>query len=90
MIKLDWHEPNVISQRNFSIASDTSTANIYLLRKKYNIEVAEWNEILFRRYNGANINRNGYGFPLSDKNFDLHAAIEILRSDSVMRGENLR
>ena len=74
MLKLDWHEPNVISQKNFSIASDTSTANIYLLRKKYNIEVAEWNEILFRRYNGANINRNGYGFPLSDKNFDLHAA----------------
>ena len=90
MLKLDWHEPNVISQKNFSIASDTSTANIYLLRKKYNIEVAEWNEILFRRYNGANINRNGYGFPLSDKNFDLHAAIEILKADSVMRGENLR
>ena len=35
MLKLDWHEPNFIAQRNFSIASDTSTANLYILRKKY-------------------------------------------------------
>ena len=90
MLKLDWHEPNFIAQRNFSIASDTSTANLYFLRKKYNIEVAEFNGILFRRYNGANVNRNGYGFPLFDKNFDLNAAIEILKADSILRGENLR
>ena len=90
MIKLDWNEPNVILQRNFSIASDTSPVNIYLLRKKYNIEVAQCNKILFRHYNGSNINRNGYGFPLSDKNFDLKEAIEILKADSAMRGESLR
>ena len=90
MLKLDWHEPKFISQRNFSIASDTSTANLYILRKKYNTEVTELNGILFRRYNGSNLNRNGYGFPLSDKNFDLKAAIELLKADSVLRGENLR
>ena len=62
MQKLDWHEPKFISQRNFSLASDTSAVNLYILRKKYNIEVAERDEILFRRYNGSNLNRNGYGF----------------------------
>ena len=90
MQKLDWHEPKFISQRNFSLASDTSAVNLYILRKKYNIEVAERDEILFRRYNGSNLNRNGYGFPLSDKNFDLNAAIELLKHDSASRGENLR
>ena len=84
MLKLDWHEPNFIAQRNFSIASDTSTANLYILRKKYNTEVAELNGILFRRFNGSNLNRYGYGFPLSDKNFDLHAAIELLKADSAL------
>ncbi|MBR2520091.1 MAG: DUF2156 domain-containing protein [Selenomonadaceae bacterium] len=90
MMKLDWHEPNFISQRNFSLASDTSTVNIYLLRKKYNIAVSEHDGILFRRYNGAKINRNGYGFPLSTNFFDLNAAIELLKADSLSRGENLR
>lgn len=90
MLKLIWHEPNFILQKNFSIASDASTVNLYLLRKKYNIEVAESDGILFRRYNGENPNRRGYGFPLSDKNFDLRAAIEILKADSKLRGENLR
>ncbi len=77
-------------QKNFGIASDASTVNLYLLRKKYNIEVAESDGILFRHYNGKNINRCGYGFPLSYKNFDLSAAIEILKADSELRGENLR
>ena len=90
MLKLDWHAPNIGLSSNFSLASDTSPVNIYLLRRKYNIEVAERNGILFRRYNGSNLNRNGYGFPLSANFFDLNAAIEILRADSVMRGENLR
>lgn len=90
MLKLNWHEPNFIAQRNFSPASDTSTANLYLLRKKYNIEIAESDGILFRRYNGSTANRRGYGFPLSDKNFDLNAAIELLKEDSELRGENLR
>lgn len=90
VIKLEWREPNFIKQKKFSLASDTSTVNLYLLRKKYNIEVAELNGIMFRRYNGANINRNGYGFPLSDKNFDLNAAIAILKADSEIRGEKLR
>ncbi len=89
MLKLDWHEPNFIPQRNFSIASDTSTVNLYILRKKYNIEVAELDGILFRRYNGSTANRRGYGFPLSDKNFDLNAAIELLKADSDLRGETL-
>lgn len=90
MLKLDWHEPKIIVQRNFSIASDTSPINIYLLRKKYNIEVAELNGILFRRYNGSNINRRGYGFPLSANIFDLNKAIGFLAEDSQERGENLR
>ena len=90
MFKLDWHEPNFIAQKNFSFASDTSAVNLYILRKKYNIEVAESGDIFFRRYNGANINRRGYGFPLSDKNFDLNSAIEILKADSDLRGETLR
>jgi len=90
LLKLTWHEPDIILQKNFSIASDVSMVNLYLLRKKYNIEVAESSGIIFRRYNSKNINRCGYGFPLSDKNFDLSAAIEILKADSKLRGENLR
>ena len=75
---------------NFSSGSDTSPVNIYLLRKKYNIEVAESNGVLFRRYNGSNINRRGYSFPLSANIFDLNKAIRILAEDSTERGENLR
>lgn len=89
MTKLNWRIPNIGLPSNFSLGSDTSPVNIYLLRKKYNIEVAELNGILFRRYNGANANRRGYGFPLSANVFDLNKAIRILADDSQERGENL-
>lgn len=88
MIKLNWRTPNIGLPSNFSLGSDTSPINIYLLRKKYDIEVAELNGILFRRYNGANINRRGYGFPLSANIFDLNKAIRLLADDSQERGEN--
>lgn len=87
MIKLNWHAPNIGLLLNSSLGSDTSPVNIYLLRGKYNIEVAELNGIFFRRYNGANINRRGYGFPLSANIFDLNKAIRILADDSQERGE---
>lgn len=90
MIKLNWQTPNIGLPSNFSLGSDTSPVNIYLLRKKYDIEVAEFNGIFFRRYNGSNINRRGYGFPLSAKIFDLKKAIRLLAEDSQERGEVLR
>ena len=46
--------------------------------------------VIFRRYNGSKANRRGYGFPLSESPFDLNAAIELLKADSVLRGEALR
>ena len=71
------------------MGSDTSPVNIYLLREKYNIEVAEFEGIVFRRYNGSNINRRGYGFPISPAPFDLNGALNILEEDSLERGEVL-
>ena len=62
---LDWHTPGVDLPRYDYLGSDTSPTNIYLLSEKYNIEVAEKDGVLFRRYNGINPNRQGYGFSLS-------------------------
>ena len=87
---LNWHTPGVDLPRYGLFGSDTSPVNLYLLSEKYNIEVAELDGILFRRYNGKNINRNGYGFPLSHSSFDMEKVLRILENDSKERGEGLR
>ena len=87
---LDWHTPSVDLSRYGLMGSDTSPINIYLLSEKYNIEVAEKDGVLFRRYHGMNPNRQGYGFPLSDMRPDMAKALKILKNDARERGEKLR
>lgn len=72
------------------MGSDTSHVNLYLLRGKYHIEVAEQEGIYFRRYAGESVNAQGYGFPLSAEPFDVGKAIAALRHDARERGEALR
>ena len=87
---LNWRTPYIDLPRYGFMGSDTSPINIYLLSEKYNIEVAEKDGVLFRRYNGINPNRQGYGFPLSDTRPDMAKALKILKNDAKERGENLR
>lgn len=90
MPKLNWHAPDFNFCKNSFLGSDTAPANVYLLRNKYNIEVAQLDGVHFRRYNGKNINRLGYAFPLSENNFDLKNALDILKDDAKERGEILK
>ena len=90
MSKLNWRTPDFNFCKNSFLGSDTAPANIYLLREKYKIEIAELDGVYFRRYNGENVNRNGYAFPLSENNFDLKDALNILKDDAKARGEILK
>ena len=90
MLRLDWRAPSIGWTGENSLGSDTSPVNLYLLRDKYHTEVAEHEGVLFRRYAGSNINRQGYGFPLSAAPFDLGKALAALRCDARERGESLR
>ena len=85
-----WRTPGANLPRYGSFGSDTSPVNLYLLGEKYNIEVAETDGVLLRRYNGAKSNRHGYGFPLSGTRFDLEKILRILENDARERGESLR
>ena len=90
MLRLDWRAPSINRIEDDSLGSDTSHVNLYLLRGKYHIEVAEQEGIYFRRYAGESVNAQGYGFPLSAKPFDVSKAIAALRCDARERGETLR
>ena len=87
---LTWRVPGIGLPRYGSLGSDTSPVNLFLLRDKYNIEVAESDGILFRRYNGTTPNRQGYGFPLAAARFDMEKVLRSLEDDARERGENLR
>lgn len=90
MERLVWTSPTIETLRNFQTlpfkGSDTSWVNIFLLRRKYKIEIAVHDDILFRYYHGKGQNRQGYGFPLSGKILDTEKAFRILRQDAAYRG----
>ncbi len=67
--------------------SDCSFANIYLLRNKYQTEIAFHNGFLLRCYHG-NGSRCGYTFPLGKG--DPAPILEALAEDAALRGESLR
>lgn len=89
MEKLVWASPAIEALKDFQMlpfrGSDTSWVNIFLLRRKYNIEIAVHDGILFRYYHGKGQNRQGYGFPLSVNNLDTEKALRVLRQDAADR-----
>ncbi len=89
MLRLDWRKPGIGWAGGNAMGSDTSPVNLYLLRDKCRIEVAEQDGILFRRYSGDTPNQRGYGFPLSPEPFDVGRALAALRYDAKERGETL-
>ncbi len=90
MEKLVWSSPTIDMLKDFSSlpyrGSDTSVVNIFLLRRKYKLEVAVHEGVLYRYYHGKSRNRQGYGFPLSVKKPDYEKVFEILRDDAKERG----
>ncbi|MDO4487733.1 MAG: phosphatidylglycerol lysyltransferase domain-containing protein [Eubacteriales bacterium] len=90
---MEWKSPELnmpMTLTSDGIGSDSLKANIYLLRDKYNTQVAYENGVLFRRYEGERESRRGYGFPLSMEPFDLVFAVNMLKDDAAARGERLR
>lgn len=86
MGKLDWTVPDIETLKEFKSlpfrGSDTSWVNIFLLRRKYRLETAVHDGVLFRYYHGKGPNRRGYGFPLSVNPFDMEKAFDIIRNDA--------
>ena len=90
MAKLNWTTPTIDILKEFGTlpfkGSDTSRVNIFLLRRKYKLEIAVHNGVLFRYYHGKSENRQGYGFPLSAKELDTGTVFDMLRQDARDRG----
>lgn len=90
MDKLVWTTPTIEILRNFQSlpfkGSDTSWVNVYILRRKYKLEIAVNDGVLFRYYHGKTPNRQGYGFPLSLGKLDADKAFQMLRQDAERRG----
>ena len=91
---LEWRSPELgdigmigkYMNDHHMITSDCTAANIYLLREKYNIKIAEKDGFLFRKYTGRGIpGRDGVAFPLGDK--DVRIALETLRDDRAAKGK---
>jgi hypothetical protein len=90
MDKLVWTTPTIDVLQDFRSlpfrGSDTSWVNLYLLRRKYKLEIAVHDGVLFRFYHGKTPNRQGYGFPLSANGFDAGKAFRLLEQDAESRG----
>ena len=90
---LNWRTPQAedidmlyqYTEKAGAFASDTSPVNIFLLKEKYNIRIAEQDGFLFRKYSGTSIpGRNGIAFPLGDG--DISHAVELAVNDRRERG----
>jgi len=92
---LRWKKPEIsdgewirsIVAKEMVYGSDAAFANIFLLRDKYNIEIADYKGAFIRRYNGQGT-RCGYTFPLGK--CDLEKALMEIVKDSSKRGEMLQ
>lgn len=87
-----WNYPSVndskwiypLAESNKCMGSDTSYANLFFLRNKYNIEICFYKNYLLRHYSGTG-SRRGYGFPIGSG--DITEIIDLLRNDARQRGE---
>ena len=90
MNALAWTAPTIDALKDFRSlpckGSDTSWVNLFLLRRKYKLEIAVHDGVLFRCYHGKTPNRQGYGFPLSAGALDADKAFRLLRRDAERRG----
>ncbi len=89
MEKLVWTKPTIELLKDFKTlpyrGSDTSWVNLFLLRRKYKLEIAVHDGVLFRYYHGKEKNRQGYGFPLSAAPCDMEKALRLLKNDAQER-----
>ena len=85
---LNWRTPQAediglmyqYMEKTGAISSDTSPVNIFLLKEKYNIRIAEQDGFLFRKYSGTSMpGRNGIAFPVGDG--DISHAVELAVKD---------
>jgi len=72
-----------ITKGSRSLGSDTSYANIFLLRNKYHIEISFYKSFLLRKYQGK-MGRAGYGYPIGSGN--VSEVLNLLRSDAAKNG----
>lgn len=93
---LHWRTPQITDikplqrymQEAQMMASDAAPANIFLLRNKYDIKIAESDGFLFRQYSCEHyLGRNGYTCPLGKGNFA--SAVDILQEDCKVRNTPL-
>ncbi len=97
---LEWVTPAIqdekwitqIVDKAEAMGSDVSFANLYLLRDKYDIQIARYRDFLIRHYNGY-FGRAGYTFPLgkvSKGSQDIVKALEEIEADAIRRCEKLQ
>ena len=94
---IDWRTPTLddidmmkeYMMKEGAMGSDSSAVNIYLLREKYNIKIAESDGFLLRKYTGERMpGRHGATLPIGDG--DLAKAIELLKADRAERHKDLK
>lgn len=83
----DYDRMKSLIAKSDSYGSDTSALNIYLLRKKYNIQISYYNEFLLRKYYGQD-GRRGYGYPLGTG--EIEDVIEKIQSDAYENNEEVK
>lgn len=76
---------NAVADSGYT-GSDASFANIFLLRKKYGMQIALQDGFLFRYYNGQG-SRRGYAFPLGTG--EPQAALKLIAEDARESGRLL-
>ena len=92
-IMIEWVTPDIGLTEKYSasrtasrcVGSDTSAANLFLLKDKYGIKTASRGALL-RYYNGSRPNRRGYGFPLYADDADQEELFALIRDDAASRG----
>lgn len=94
---IDWKTPDTAFIKAHAeiftgcprFGSDASSANIFLLSRKYGTLTASANGAVLRYYNGSRPGRNGYGFPLFCGHTDLAELLGLLSEDAQTRGTEL-
>ena len=84
---MEWNKPVLcdgtwirpIVEESGYIGSDAAFANIFLLRKKYDIRVCQYKGFLIRYYSGKE-SRHGYTFPLGKG--DVEKALLAIKKDA--------
>ncbi len=94
---LNWRTPELgdmdlirkYMERDGAVSSDCAPANIYLLRDKYNIKIAEEGGFLYRKYTGEGLpGRDGIAFPIGEG--DIKKAVDAAIADRAEKGKPLK